>query len=70
MEYISQSPTHCSRGNPECVLKCTKFPQKQDNDYMFLPNRSSIKQRYIELEDFSKKGGRISTHALFLITSS
>ena len=35
MDYIPQSPTHCSKGNIECVLKCTKFPGKQANGYMF-----------------------------------
>ena len=70
MEYISQSPTHCSKGNIECVLKCTKFPQKQANSYMFQTKRSSIKQQYMKLGDCLKKEVIISTHALCLITSS
>ena len=71
MDYISQSPTHFSKVNIECVLKCTKFPQKQANGYMFQTNCSSIKQRCIKLGDgFQKRGGIISTHALFLITIS
>ena len=28
MAYISQSLIYCSKGNLECVLKCTKFPEK------------------------------------------
>ena len=38
MDYIPQSPTHCSKVNIECVLKCTKFSVKQANDYMFETN--------------------------------
>ena len=70
MDYISQSPTHCSKSNIECVLKCTKFSGKQVNGYMFDTNCSSIKQQYMKLGDgFPKKGGRINTYALFLIAS-
>ena len=29
MDHISQSPTHFSKVNLECVLQCTKFPQKK-----------------------------------------
>ena len=56
MDYISQSLTICSKINIECVLKCTKFPQKQANGYMFQTNCSSIKQRYMKL-GYLKKGG-------------
>ena len=49
MDYISQSPTYCPKGNLESVLQCTKFPQKQVNGYMVKTNCSSIKQRYIKL---------------------
>ena len=58
MDYISQSPTHCSKLNLECVLKCTKFPQKQANGYMFQTNFSSIQQGYIKLGYFYQKGGK------------
>ena len=57
MNYISQSPTHCSKGNLQCVLRCTKFPDKQTNGYIFQTNCSSIKQLYVKLgDDFQKKG--------------
>ena len=71
MDYIYQSSSHCSKGNLECVLKCTKFTGKQANGYMVETNCSSIEHIYKKLgDDFNKKGGRIRTHALFLITSS
>ena len=70
MDYISQPPTNVLKGNIECVLKCTKFPGKQANDYMFGTNFSSIEQQYKKLGyALQKKGGRIITHALCLITS-
>ena len=51
-------PTHCSKGNFEYVLKCTKFPQKQANGYMFQTKCSLIKQRNMKLGDcFQKKRG-------------
>ena len=57
MDYISQSRTHCSKVSIECVLKCTIFPGKQANGYMFDTNYSSIKHRYKKLGDaFNKKG--------------
>ena len=34
MDYISQSPIHCSKVNIKCVLNCNKFPVKQANGYM------------------------------------
>ena len=71
MDYISQSPTHSSKGNLECVLKCTSLTVKQDNGYMFGTNYPSIEHQYEKLGDgFKPKRGRISTHALCLITSS
>ena len=70
MDYISHSPTHFSKVNIECVLKCTKFPGKQANEYLFKTNCSSIEQRYKKLRVGLKEGGRIRTHALCLITSS
>ena len=68
MYYISQTPTHSSKGNLECVLKCTKFPGKQASVYMSKKKCSSIEHWYKKLGDvFNKKRGKISTHALFLI---
>ena len=32
MDYISQSPIHCTKENIECVLKCIKIPGEQAND--------------------------------------
>ena len=59
MDYISQSPIHYSKGNCECVLKCTKFPEKKANGYMLKTNLSSIKHRYNKLGDgFNKKTGK------------
>ena len=51
MYYISQSPTHCSKGDLECVLQCTKFHQVQNNGLIFETNCSSIKQRFMKLGD-------------------
>ena len=56
MDCISQSPTHCSKVNIECVLKCTKCPGKEANGYMFEMKCSSIEQLYKKLDDgFNKK---------------
>ena len=58
MDYISQSPTHFSKVNPECVLQCTKFHHKQNNGLIFETNLSSIKQRLMKLGDgCAKKKG-------------
>ena len=68
MEYISQSLTHCSKGNLQCVLQCTEFCNKQNNGLIFQKNCSSIRQRYMKLGDgLQRKRGLISTHALCLI---
>ena len=58
MDYISQSPTHCSKVNIECLLKCTKFPGRQANGFMLETNCSSIEHRYNKLGDsFNNKKG-------------
>ena len=58
MDYISQSPIHCSKVNIECVLKFTKFPGKQANGYIFKTNCSSIEHRYKKVGNgFNKKRG-------------
>ena len=49
MDYISQSPTHCSKGNLQCVLQCTKFHHKIKKFLIFETNWSSIKQRFMKL---------------------
>ena len=56
MEKISQSATHCSKVNLECVLKCNRFPRKQANGYMFETNCSSIEHQYNKIGNgFNKK---------------
>ena len=71
MDYSSQSPTHCSKGNLEYVLQCTIFHQIQNNGLIIETKRSSIKQKFMKLGDgLQKKWGRRSTHALHLITIS
>ena len=57
MDYISQSPTHCSKGNLQCVLQCTKFPDNQNNGLIFQKKCSSIKQGYMKLGDGLRKKG-------------
>ena len=43
----------------QCVLKCTKFPGKQANGYMFKTNCSSLEHWYNKLGDgFNKKMGK------------
>ena len=59
MDYIYQSPTHCSKGNLRCFLQCTKFHYKQNNGLILEKNCSSIKQRYMKLGDgFQRKSGK------------
>ena len=67
MEYIFQSPTHCSKGNHQCVLHCTKFPDKQNNGLIFQTNCSSIKQLYMKLGDGLqiKRGKNKHTRPIF-----
>ena len=55
MNYISQSPIHCSNGNLECVINCTNFHEKKGNGYMFKTNLVLI---------LTKKGGE-SCHLQF-----
>ena len=38
MNYISQSPITCAKGNLKCVLNCTKFSEKKGNRYMSKKN--------------------------------
>ena len=51
MDYISQSPIHCSKVNIERVIKCTKFPGRQANGFMLDTNCSSIEYQYNKLGD-------------------
>ena len=70
MDYISQAPIHCSKGKLEYVLKCSTYIGNQANGYMFETNSSSIEHHYKKLGDgCNKKGERISTQGLCLITS-
>ena len=59
MDYISQSLTHCSKGNIQWVLQCTKFPDKQKNGLIFQTNCSSNKKWYMKLGDgLQRKRGK------------
>ena len=59
MNYISQSPTHCSKVNIECVPQCTKFHQIKNNGLVFETNLSSIEQRFMTLGDgLQRKRGK------------
>ena len=58
MHYISQSPIRCLKVNLKFVLKCTKFPGKKSNGYMFKTDCPSIEHQYKKLDDgFNKKKG-------------
>ena len=58
MDYVSQSPTHFSKVNIQCVLQCTKFPYNLKKVLFFQTNYSSIKQRYMKLgDDLQRKMG-------------
>ena len=70
MDYISQSPIHCSKVNIKCVLKCTKFPFEKSSSYIFKRYCSSSEHQDMKLGDvLSKKGGRIISHAQCLTTN-
>ena len=59
MDYISISPIHCSKGNLKYFPRCTKFPGKQANGYMFKKKCSSIEQQYKKFGDgLNKKRGK------------
>ena len=59
MDYIYQSPTHCSKVNLEYVQKYTKFPGKLASGYMFETNWSYIEHLYKKLgKSFNKKRGK------------
>ena len=69
MDYISQSPIRCSKGNIKCVLNYTKFPVKQANGYMFKKTAHQLNTNIRNLVMvLTKKRGRISTHTLCLTT--
>ena len=57
MDYISQSPIHCSKGNLKFFLRCTKFPGNKGNVYMSKTNL---------VLDLTNKGERKSPHSQFL----
>ena len=57
MNYISQSPIHCSKGNIKCVLNCTKFPEKKGKGYMSKTNLVLVLTK--------KKGKNKSTFPIF-----
>ena len=67
MDYISQSLTHCSKGNLECVKQCTKFHQIETNGLIFKTNCSSIKQIFMKLGDrlLRKRGKNKHTCPIF-----
>ena len=61
MDYIPQSPIHFSKENFKCVLKCTIFPEKKSNGYIFKTNCSLIEHIYKKLGNyFKKKSGKIN----------
>ena len=70
MNYISQSPINCSKGNIQCVLKCTTLPEKQP---MVIFSRRTAHQLNTDIRntviDLTKKMYKISTHALCLTTN-
>ena len=57
MEYISQSPIHCSKVNIKCVLNCTNLPEKKGNGYMSKTSLVLI---------LTNKKGRKNSHSQFL----
>ena len=67
MDYISQSPTHFSKGNLECVLQCTKIHQIQNNGLIFETNYYSIKQKLMKLGNglLRKRGNDKHTCPIF-----
>ena len=59
MDYIYQSPIHCSKVNLKCVIKCNKFTGKQSNGDILETKHSSIEHQYKKLGDgFNKKRGK------------
>ena len=67
MDYIPQSPTHCSKDNIQCVLQCTKVNHLKNNGLIFDINCSSVKQRYMKLGDGlqRKMGKNKHTYPMF-----
>ena len=51
MDYITQTITHCSTGNLDCVHKCIKINQKLTNHLILEKNCSSIRHRFKKLGD-------------------
>ena len=48
MEYISESPNHCSKGVLLCVQNCTNIHRNKGIGYMFETNCSSLNQKFRE----------------------
>ena len=46
MEYISESPNHCSKGVLQCIQDCSNIPVNKVIGYMFKTNCSSINQLF------------------------
>ena len=46
MEYISESPNHCSKGVIQCVQKFINIPVNKFIGYMFETNCSSLYQQF------------------------
>ena len=62
MDYISQSLTHCSKVDLECVQQCTKFHQLQTNGLIFETNCSPIKHIFMKLGDGLPRKRGINKH--------
>ena len=58
MDYISQSPTHCSKGNIGCVLQCTKFPDKKPMFISPIQTAHQLNNNTWNLEMVFKKKGK------------
>ena len=62
MEYISESPKHCSKGVLQCVQNCTNLPRNRGIGYMFETNCSSLHQLFRKklIVITNKRGGKLT----------
>ena len=67
MDYITQTLTHCSKVNLDCVHQCIKINQKQTNGLIFEIKCSSIRQRFKKIGDglLRKRGKNKQTSRIF-----
>ena len=70
MEYISESPNHCSKGVLQCVQNCTNILVNKVIGCMFEENCSLLHQQFRKICTCYEKKGRKVNISNFLTKNS